>query len=133
MYNETITHYGKNPTNKTWMRDHSVRYWEENWLCGDTLEVFLKIEDNKVVNWSFEWNTSIITTACASVFWESVIGMDINEVLTLWYSHIKELIWEDVSPRRRNASVLGLLATRNAIHEYLKDGEVDEFEMLLDI
>lgn len=133
MYNETITYYGKNPTNKTGMRDHSVRYWEENWMCGDTLEVFLKIENNKIEKWSFEGNTSIITTACASIFWESVVGMKLEEVLKLGYSHIRELVGEDVSPRRRNASVLGILATRNAIHEYLDDGIVDEFEMLLDI
>jgi hypothetical protein len=36
----------------------------------------------------------------------------------------------EVSPRRKNASVLGMLVTLNAIHEYLKDGIVLDFDDL---
>ena len=36
-----------------------------------------------------------------------------------------------VSERRKQASVLGLLTTRNAIHEYLKDGKKDTFDDLI--
>ncbi len=36
-----------------------------------------------------------------------------------------------VSPRRHRAQVLALLATRNAIHEYLKDGGKDDFSDVL--
>jgi hypothetical protein len=37
----------------------------------------------------------------------------------------------EVSPRRKRAQVLALLATRNAIHAYLKDGEKDDFSDVL--
>ncbi|MBT3727548.1 hypothetical protein HOG21_08090 [bacterium] len=47
--------------------------------------------------------------------------MDINEVLKLGYNYIVKLIEDEVSNRRRNASVLALLTTRNAIHKYLQD------------
>ncbi len=36
-----------------------------------------------------------------------------------------------VSPRRKRAQVLALLATRNALHEYLKDGKRDDFSDVL--
>jgi hypothetical protein len=36
-----------------------------------------------------------------------------------------------VSDRRKKASVLALLTTRNAVHKYLKDGIVDSFEDLI--
>ena len=133
MYNEIITHYGKNPNNKKKVKNADIRYWEDNGLCGDSLEIFIKLDWEKIIEWGFEWNTSIITTACASIFWEDVIWKTIPEVLKLWYNHIKSLIKEDVSPRRKQASVLWILATRNAIHEYLLDWEVDNFEDLLNI
>jgi hypothetical protein len=38
------------------------------------------------------------------------------------------MIEMEVSPRRRRASVFALLATRNAVHLYLKDGKEDSFE-----
>ena len=131
MFAEIISHYGKNPPNKLAVKGAQIRYWEENWLCWDSLEVFIKLEDTKIIQWGFEWNTSIITTACASVFWESIIWMDLEEILNLDYLYMKEILWEDVSPRRKNASVLGLLATRNAIHEYKKDSIIDNFEDII--
>ncbi|MCT4617514.1 MAG: iron-sulfur cluster assembly scaffold protein [Candidatus Gracilibacteria bacterium] len=133
MYNEIITHYGKNPSNKKKVKNADIRYWEDNGLCGDSLEVFIKLDGEKIIEWGFEGNTSIITTACASIFGEDVIGKTIPEVMTLGYKHIISLIKEEVSPRRKQASVLGILATRNALHEHLLDGKVDTFEDLLNI
>jgi NifU-like protein involved in Fe-S cluster formation len=50
------------------MADATIRYKEENRSCSDTIEVFLKIENNILVDWSFEGMTSIVTTATSSVF-----------------------------------------------------------------
>ncbi|MGB2110597.1 MAG: iron-sulfur cluster assembly scaffold protein [Patescibacteria group bacterium] len=73
----------------------------------------------------------MITTACASILGESIIGQNVSEVLKMDYKSIEELIEMEVSPRRRQASVLGLLTTRNAIHTYLKDGQKDEFDDII--
>jgi len=131
MYNEIITHYSKNPFNKFEMEDCSVSFFEENDVCWDDLNIYLKIEDNKIINWSFTWDTSIITTACWSVFWESIIWKNIEEVLKLYYKYLVELIEIEVTERRKKASVLALLATRNAIHKYLKDWIVDDFDDII--
>lgn len=133
MYNETISFYSKNPTNKWKLEDFTIKHFEENRTCWDDLEVFLKINDWKILDWSFYWDTSIITTACASIFWESIIAMDIKDILNLNYSYIKDLVWEDISPRRHKAAVLWLLCTRNAIHKYLDDSITDDFDMLINI
>jgi len=54
--------------------------------------------------------------------------MSIEEVLKLDYNYIVELIEEEVSDRRKKASVLALLTTRNAIHKYLNDSIIDYFD-----
>lgn len=38
----------------------------------------------------------------------------------------------EVSPRRKRAAVIAILATRNAIHEYLKDNQKDTFDELIE-
>lgn len=111
------------------LENFNVSFWEENRICGDDLKVYMRIsEDNKILDWSFEGDTAIITTACASIFGESIVGMAIDEVMRYDYFYIEELIGMPVSTRRKQASVLGLLTTRNAIHKYLKDGRKDTFE-----
>ncbi len=128
MYNETIIYYSKSPVNKGKLDNYDIEFWEENRTCWDDLKVYLEIKDNVVTDWSFEWDTAIITTACASVFGESIVGMKLEEILTKDYWYIMELIESEVSERRRNASVLWLLTTRNAIHKYLNDGILDTFD-----
>ena len=128
MYNETIIYYSKSPVNKGKLDNYDIEFWEENRTCWDDLKVYLAIKDKVVTAWSFEWDTAIITTACASVFGESIVGMKLEEILTKDYSYIMELIESEVSERRRNASVLWLVTTRNAIHKYLNDGILDTFD-----
>jgi len=131
MYNETISFYSKNPPNKWILKDYDIEYWEENRVCWDDLKVYIKIDNDSISDWSFEGDTAIITTACASIFWESIVGMSLKEVFTLDYDYIVSLIGMDITPRRRQASILGLLSTRNALHQYCKDGKRDDFDMLL--
>jgi len=128
MYNETIVYYSKNPVNKGELDNYDIEYFEENEICWDDLKVYVKIDDNKISDWSFTWETAIITTACSSIFGESIIWMTLEEVLEKKYDYIIELIESEVSSRRKNASVLWLLTTRNAIHKYLDDWIVDTFD-----
>ena len=131
MYNETIIYYSKNPVNKGELDTFDVEYFEENEICGDDLKVFIKIDDNKITDWSFTWDTAIITTACASIFGEAIVWMTLEEVLEKGYDFIVELIESEVSSRRKNASVLGLLTTRNAIHKFLEDEIEDTFDDII--
>ena len=120
MYNDLITFYSKTPPNKWVLKDYTVKHYEDNSVCWDDLEVYLKIED-----------TAIITTACASILWENIIWMSLEEILEKDYDYIESLIGMPVSSRRRNAAVLGLLTTINAIHKYLNDGKVLDFDDLI--
>jgi nitrogen fixation NifU-like protein len=54
MYNEIITFYSKNPPNRGELQDYTISKTQENLACGDDIEVFLKIEDGKIKDFSFE-------------------------------------------------------------------------------
>ena len=80
MYNETITYYSKTPPNKGVLPEYDISFWEENRTCGDDLKVYIKLKDGCIEKWSFEGDTAIITTACASIFGESILGMKCEEI-----------------------------------------------------
>jgi Tfp pilus assembly pilus retraction ATPase PilT len=40
--------------------------------------------------------------------------------------------WFQASPRRKRAVVIAIMAARNAIHNYLKDGKTDTFDDLIE-
>jgi NifU-like protein involved in Fe-S cluster formation len=131
MHNETITFYSKTPPNKWELDDYDISFWEENRTCWDDLKVYIKLENWVIKKWSFQWDTAIITTACASIFGESIIGLHIEEIFEFGYKYIEELIEMPISDRRKQASVLWLLTTRNALHLYLKDWVIDTFDTVL--
>ncbi len=133
MYNETITYYSKTPPNKGVPESHDISFWEENRTCWDDLKVYITLDGEVIKTWNFEGDTAIITTACASVFGESIIWMKCEEIFDLGYSYIEELVGMPISDRRKNASVLWLLTTRNALHKYLGDGNHDVFDDVLKI
>ncbi len=129
-FSTLVQTYYQNPINNRKIADCTISRHEGNSVCGDDLMVYLKIEDNKIVDRSYEGMPSMITQAAASFFSELVIGRSLDEVLQMNETTMKENDFI-VSPRRRRASVTAILATRNAIHDYLKDGREDDFDDLL--
>jgi NifU-like protein involved in Fe-S cluster formation len=72
----------------------------------------------------------MITTAAASFLAELIMGAEVDEVLTRNYETIYSQGFE-VSPRRKRAAVIAILAVRNALHQFLGDGKVDDFDDLI--
>ena len=132
VYNETLLAYAKNPPNKNILEHPSVVHHEENRTCWDSLDVYLKISETGIVeDFGFQGDTAIVTTAAVAMFGESIIWWSIDAILALREDYIKNTLWLEVTTRRKKASVLGLLATRNAIHVYRADGVTDDFSDVL--
>ena len=108
-----------------------MRYREHNRVCADVVEVFLYIDSDTLKSFSFDGYMSIIATACTAITGEALEGEHLDSILTYDESYVQSLIGENISPRRRNASLIGLLAVKNAIHEYRKDGKREDFSDIL--
>ena len=68
-----IAEYNKNPVHNFVMEEFTVSRHEGNFICGDDIRVYLKIENGVVVDWSFDGNTGSVTTAAASLLAEMII------------------------------------------------------------
>jgi len=125
-----IKEYAKNPICNFPMKEYTVKQHEWNFICWDDINVYLRIDDNFVSEYSFDGNCSTVTTTAASVLSEIIIWKNIYDILSWDYSKMLSL-WFEVSPRRKRAAVIALLAARNAIHSYLNDGKEDVFDDVL--
>jgi len=124
---DLIMEYSRESPNKWILEIPPIPYREHNRVCADVVEVFLVIEDNLLKQFSFDGYMSIVATACVSITGEILEWWNLDEILGLNESFIHENIGDDISPRRRFASLIGLLAIKNAIHEYRQDGKKEDF------
>lgn len=124
---ELIMAYSRDVPNKYIMENPTLRYREVNRVCSDVVEVFLRIENDILTEFSFDGYMSITATACVAITGELLLEHNIDEILTLNEKFVHENIGNDISPRRRLASLIGLLAIKNAIHMYKNDGIREDF------
>ncbi len=129
--NLIIQEYSKNPLKNLAMKDYTVKQHEGNFICWDDITVYLKIENNTIIDYSFDGNCSNITTAAASFLSELIIEKPIQEVSKRNYNTIAEQGFK-VSAKRKRSAVIAILATRNAIHKHLQNNKKDSFDDLID-
>lgn len=133
-----ISEYNRNPVGFYKLDEFTVSRHEWNFICWDDLTVYLKIDWNIILDFSFDWNPWQVSIASCSLLSEMIKWKSIDEVMQ-WSYDTFSAQWLDVLPRRRRAVIIWLLAARNAIHEYrndLKDWSdeilIEEFDDLLD-
>jgi nitrogen fixation protein NifU and related proteins len=83
LYQETILDHSKRPRNCHPMQDANREAEGYNPLCGDKLKLYIKIENDMVVDASFEGSGCAISTASASLMTESLKGKSRGEALKL--------------------------------------------------
>ena len=129
--NIMIQEYAKKPLQNFALKEYTIKQQEGNFICWDDIVVYLVIDNNKITNYSFDGNCSNITTAAASFLSEFIINKEIHEILTRNYKTMTNQ-WFEVSPRRKRAAVIAILAVKNAIHKYLKDDKDETFDDIID-
>jgi nitrogen fixation NifU-like protein len=123
--------YAQNPPNKQEIHPCSIKHFESNRLCGDSITVYLEISNNTLVQFWFTGETALVTTAAAAMVGEVACWMSLDEILTWKFEQVQEILQIEISTKRIPASCLWLLALRNAIHQYRNDGIRDDFSDVL--
>ncbi len=114
LYQEIILDHNRNPRNCYAMPEASCSADGHNPLCGDTVKVYLRIEDGIVREISFEGAGCAICTASTSMMTESVKGKTVEEVIELFegFHHMLTGIAEEQDVE------LGKLRVFEGVREY---------------
>lgn len=84
LYQETILEHNKNPRNFREIEDAERRALGNNPLCGDALQVFVKMDGDTVSDVAFKGSGCAISKASASMMTQAVKGRTREEVEQLF-------------------------------------------------
>lgn len=117
LYQEVILDHNKRPRNFGRLEEADHHAHGNNPLCGDRLEIFLTIADDRVVDVAFEGSGCAISTASASIMTDIVKGKTLAEVQALFES-FHELLTGDPSIPADAPPELGKLAVFSGVREF---------------
>ncbi len=128
IYHEMIVDYSRNPINYGEIENHDVTFHDSNPLCGDSIDIDMKIDENKVTDIKFHGKGCAICMACSSVLTEITKGKSIDEARAIEKNDVLgELGLEHLQAVRIKCALLSLKVLKSALYTYignnLKDGQ----------
>ena len=100
--------------------NHDVTFHDSNPLCGDSIDIGMKIDDNKVTDIKFTGRGCAICMACTSVLTEITKGKSIEDVRKIEKNDILgELGLEHLQAVRIKCALLSLKVLKSALYTYL--------------
>ena len=116
LYQEVILDHNKSPHNYREMPDASRIALGHNPLCGDKLKLYVRIEDDRVLDVAFQGSGCAISKASASIMTDAVKGKTLTETETL-YGQFHELLTGPPDVKADGAG-LGKLAVFSGVREF---------------
>lgn len=116
LYQEVILDHNKNPRNFGVLQSHSHHSEGFNPLCGDRFTIYLKLENDKVVDISFAGSGCAISKSSASLMTTLVKGKtipEINKMVEEFQSLVTANMEQDL-----DLSKLGKLSVFSGIREF---------------
>jgi nitrogen fixation NifU-like protein len=90
-----------------------------NAKCGDIMKVFIKVEDNRIVDVKFKTFGCGAAIATSSISTEMVKGRTLEEALHITNKAVAEAL-DGLPPVKMHCSVLAEEAIKAAIEDYMK-------------
>ena len=131
IYKDIILDYYRNPRNYGELTNADIRVKDANPLCGDVIEMQLKVSDGKVEDIRFQGKGCAISQASASMLTEAVKGKTLHETKALGKQDILNLLGIDPGPTRIKCALLGLKVMKLAVYGYLGQSVGDEVKQLV--
>jgi nitrogen fixation NifU-like protein len=122
IYREIILDHYRNPRNKGKIQNADVSIQDSNPLCGDEIDIHLKVEGDKIKDIKFEGRGCAISQASASMLTEMVMNKQLTSVKDLTKDDILENIGlTSLGPARIKCALLSLKVLKLGMVKYYAD------------
>ena len=122
IYREIILDHYRNPRNKGKLLEPDVSVHDSNPLCGDEIDIHLKLEEGRIKDIKFEGRGCAISQASASMLTEMVLDKPLNLVRDLAKQDILENIGlTNLGPARIKCALLSLKVLKMGMVKYYAD------------
>jgi len=119
MFTEIIMDYYRHPRNRGKLAAPDAHARDTNPLCGDTLEMSLKVENGIVTEARFDGTGCAISQAAASMLTEQIQGKPLATAKDLNKDDVLGLLNIPISPVRLKCALLGLKVLKLAAYPKL--------------
>lgn len=117
MYSAKVMDHFMNPRNVGEMPDADGVGMEGNPTCGDAMEIFIKVENDRIVDAKFRTFGCGAAIAVSSMVTEMVKGKTLDEALSISKEAVAAEL-DGLPPQKMHCSNLGADALRKAIEDY---------------
>ena len=131
IYKDIILDYYRNPRNFGDLPDADIRVKDSNPICGDVIEMQLKVNDGRVDDVRFKGKGCAISQASASMLTEVVKGKTLEEIKALGKQDVLDLLGIDPGPTRIKCALLGLKVIKLGAYGYLGQAITEEVKQLV--
>ena len=119
LYSEKVMEHFKNPRNVGEIKDADGIGHVGNPVCGDIMELYIKVKDNVIVDAKFKTFGCGAAVATSSMVTELVKGKTVDEALTLSNKAVAEALG-GLPQIKMHCSMVAEQALKSAIDDYLK-------------
>ena len=119
MYSKKVMDHFKTPRNVGEMENPDGYGKVGNPCCGDIMEIFLKIEDNQIVDVKFRTFGCGAAIASSSMVTELIKGKSIKEALKITNKEVVEAL-DGLPKPKMHCSLLAEQGIHKALYDYLK-------------
>jgi nitrogen fixation NifU-like protein len=119
-YSDTVLEHFERPRNAGEMADASVDYFVTNPISGDSIRLFLRIEDERIARASFLTTGGPASIATASVATELVIGKTLDEANAITREQLVDAVG-GLPASKIQCSVIAAAAIRNAVAKWRRE------------
>ncbi len=128
IYKETILDHFRHPRNFGELPNANARAREANVVCGDVIEMQLRVDGDKVEDVRFQGQGCAISLASASKLTEFSKGKSVSEIKQLGKRDMIRVLGSDPGVARVECLLLGLKVLKIAIRNHLGDKASSEIE-----
>jgi nitrogen fixation NifU-like protein len=119
-YSDTVLEHFERPRNAGEMADASVDYFVTNPISGDSMRLFLRIEEERITRASFLTTGGPASIATASVATELVTGKTLDEADAITREQLVDAVG-GLPPSKIQCSVIAAAAIRNAVAKWRRE------------
>jgi nitrogen fixation protein NifU and related proteins len=131
IYREIILDHYRNPRNKGKLPGADISTHDSNPLCGDEIDIHMKIQGDRITDIKFEGRGCAISQASASMLTEMVINKPLTGVKDIAKTDILENIGlTNLGPARVKCALLALKVMKLGMVNYFASKDPESAKIL---